>query len=128
MLWNIENNLQRIRNRSDYINTADLIGLQDQLNRLERESGVIPKRSRLFRGIDRLVEKQTVREVDRKRYIKLALFCGWFTGGHRLYAGQQITGLLYLLFCWTGIPLAMTVLDLMAVIPMTTDEQGKILI
>uniref|UniRef100_A0A7V4XQQ7 NINE protein n=1 Tax=Acidobacterium capsulatum TaxID=33075 RepID=A0A7V4XQQ7_9BACT len=33
----------------------------------------------------------------------LALFLGTF-GAHRFYLGENTAGVLYLVFCWTGIP------------------------
>ncbi|HEY1843428.1 MAG TPA: NINE protein [Buttiauxella sp.] len=33
----------------------------------------------------------------------LAFFLGWF-GAHKFYLGKTGQGILYLLFCWTGIP------------------------
>lgn len=33
----------------------------------------------------------------------LALFLGYF-GAHKFYLGQNFAGIMYLVFCWTGIP------------------------
>lgn len=35
--------------------------------------------------------------------ILLAFFLGWI-GGHKFYLGRIGQGLVYVLFCWTGIP------------------------
>lgn len=40
----------------------------------------------------------------------LASTLGWF-GAHRFYLGQRSAGLLYLLFCWTGIPALLALVD-----------------
>ena len=40
---------------------------------------------------------------SRVAAILLALFLGGF-GAHKFYLGQVGMGLLYLVFCWTGIP------------------------
>jgi TM2 domain-containing membrane protein YozV len=40
---------------------------------------------------------------DQTRAVLLAAFLGDF-GLHHFYLGQPYLGLLYLLFCWTGIP------------------------
>lgn len=66
------------------------------------------------------------RWVNRKKYVKLALTCGWLCGSHRFYAGQRLLGGLYLLFFWTGIPMAMTMVDLMIALPKVPDEDGMI--
>ena len=41
-------------------------------------------------------------EVNKVIYIILAVFLGGF-GVHKFYAGKMMSGLLHLLFCWTGI-------------------------
>lgn len=61
--------------------------------------------------------------VNRKKYILLAALTGWF-GGHRFYAKQYPAAIAYLLFCWTGISLAMTFVDLLVAIPKPVNEQG----
>lgn len=40
----------------------------------------------------------------------LAFFLGSF-GLHRIYLGNIITGLIYLLFMWTGIPLILGIIE-----------------
>ena len=76
---------------------------------------------------DWLAERQRgPKTVERKKYIRLALSCGWLCGAHRFYAGQKMLGVLYLLFCWPGIAFAMTLIDLMIVLPMQPDENGMI--
>ncbi|MBM6717184.1 TM2 domain-containing protein [Gemmiger formicilis] len=45
-------------------------------------------------------------------------------GAHRFYAKQWITAVVYLLTCWTGFSFAMTLIDVMVVVPMKTDEKG----
>lgn len=40
----------------------------------------------------------------------LALFLGAF-GIHKFYLGQIKTGMTYLLFCWTGVPLILSIFD-----------------
>ncbi|MCF0135115.1 MAG: TM2 domain-containing protein [Lachnospiraceae bacterium] len=55
----------------------------------------------------------------------LMFFTGAF-GGHRFYAKQYGLGVLYLLTCWTGFSLAMTVIDVLEFIPFPVDENGNI--
>lgn len=40
----------------------------------------------------------------------LAFFLGWI-GVHKFYLDQKGAGILYLLFCWTGIPLIVSIAD-----------------
>lgn len=110
------------------IKVNELIALEEELYELKRQQGV-KERPRLWMRLgDFLVahEEKTRRTVSRKRYIQLALSCGWLCGSHRLYSGKYISGLLYLLLCWTGIPMAMTMIDLMIVLPIKADENGII--
>lgn len=68
-------------------------------------------------------EKQRVR---KKTYIWLLVLTGWF-GGHRFYAKRYYLGALYLVFFWTMIPVMMSMLDLLEVIPIKQDEEGYVM-
>jgi len=39
-----------------------------------------------------------------------ALLLGWM-GVHKFYLGQTTQGVLYLLFCWTGVPLIIAIIE-----------------
>lgn len=65
--------------------------------------------------------------VNKKKYLLLMLFTGWF-GGHRYYERRWILGILYTALFWSGIPLAMTMVDAMIAIPKKADETGSILL
>lgn len=104
-----------------------LIALEQELADLKEQYGIKEKPKLWVRIGDWLIEKKSgPKTVERRKYIKLALCCGWFCGAHRFYARQKILGVLYLLFFWTGIPFAMTLIDLMIVLPMQADEDGMI--
>lgn len=64
---------------------------------------------------------------NKKTYLWLMLFLGWL-GGHRYYQGRWKLGLLYTLFCWTGIPLALCVTDFMEVVPIKADTEGCVVL
>ncbi len=51
----------------------------------------------------------------------LALFLGGL-GIHRFYLGQTMTGLLYLVFCWTFIPYLIALIDFFVFIFMSEDR------
>ncbi|HPR29249.1 MAG: TM2 domain-containing protein [Chitinophagales bacterium] len=51
-----------------------------------------------------------MKEKDRWTAIALAFLLGGL-GVHRFYLGQTGYGLLYLLFCWTFVPTAISVID-----------------
>ncbi|MPT30702.1 MAG: TM2 domain-containing protein [Chryseobacterium sp.] len=53
--------------------------------------------------------------------VLLAFFLGGI-GVHRFYLGQNILGLLYLLFCWTFIPALIALFDFFIFIFMPEDN------
>jgi TM2 domain-containing membrane protein YozV len=53
--------------------------------------------------------------------ILLALFLGG-VGIHKLYLGKILTGVLYLLFCWTFIPAILALVDIVILLTMTDDK------
>lgn len=124
----LEEQFDRLKGRSDYADMAKLAALEDELQEARREAGIPEKRNRLFRFIDSQIEKHRDRYVNKKTYLRLLFTCGWFTGAHRFYAGQKITGALYLLFFWTGIPFAMCLFDFMGIFPKKEDERGFVVL
>ena len=81
--------------------------------------GVIWKINRFF---DKYKKPHTVK---KKTYLLLILFTGWF-GGHRRYEKRYVLAVLYTAFCWTGVPLAMAILDAFQTFPLKADENGMI--
>ncbi|WP_242622721.1 TM2 domain-containing protein [Lachnoclostridium sp. Marseille-P6806] len=110
------------------VSAAEFIRLEEELLRLRESTGKRQPESRFVRWVDGLVQRRKYVSVNRKKYICLALSAGWLCGAHRFYAGRKLLGFLYLLFCWTGIPLAMTLIDLMIVLPMKEDEKGEVVL
>lgn len=111
----------------NFADPKKLISLEEELLALKREYGIAEKEKWWVKIGNQVAERTGEKKtVSRKRYIRLALSCGWLCGAHRFYSGQKILGMLYLLFCWTGIPFAMTLIDLMIVLPMKQDESGMI--
>ena len=104
--------------------------LENELQKTKEAYGIEEKETLLqkFAGwYHNLLNSREKRLVSRKTYIWRAVLTGWM-GGHRFYTHQYKTALIYLLTCWTGFPLAMTLVDLMIVIPMQSDDNGKVLI
>lgn len=66
-------------------------------------------------------------EVNKVIYIVLAIFLGGF-GIHKFYARKTITGLLYLVFCWTGIPQILAVVGAIITLFKPADQNGNILV
>ena len=101
--------------------------LEEELVALKKQQGTL-KLSLFMRVGDAIADYKEKKKAiaNRRKYIRLALTCGWLCGAHRFYARHYITGALYLLFCWTGIPLAMTLIDLMIALPKAADARGNI--
>ena len=109
---------------------TDIAFAQDELNQLKRAHGLEEEEKGLKKLISTALNNRETREkvlISKKKYVLLGLFTGIF-GGHRFYAKQYITAVLYLLLFWTGISISMTVIDLMIVAPIKADENGMILI
>lgn len=121
-----EQHIDQWRTNSDYVNTAELAALEQELQEVKQAAGIPEKRSRFCSFIDKRISACEEKDILRKTYITLLLSCGWFCGSHLFYAGKRIRGMLYLLFCWTGIPFAMSLIDLMQVLPIAADSEGKI--
>lgn len=87
-----------------------------------------PKEGKLSHLISSYFERRDAREkvtVNKKKHLLLAIFLGW-AGGHRFHARQWFLAWAYLLLCWTGISAAMTIVDILEIIPMPADENGNI--
>ena len=114
------------------VSPEDMFLAQMELEETKRKYGVEddPKEegpiSRVISGIFKLRDAREKQLVSKKKYMRLMLL-GMF-GAHRFYAKQYITAVLYLATCWLGISLAMTLIDVLVVIPMEPDENGHILI
>ncbi len=64
-------------------------------------------------------------KVSQVAYCVLALLLGGL-GVHKFYAGHVGLGLLYLLFCWTGIPSVIALVEFILAILKKPDAQGRI--
>lgn len=113
----------------DGVNIDEYVALQRELDELKRQNGT-SNEGRISRMISSFFERQDAREkvlVNKKKHLWIAVLLGW-CGGHRFHAKQYKLGVLYLLFCWSCIPIAMTIVDLLEIIPIPADENGNILI
>ena len=115
---------------NEMVNLDEYVAVQRELNELRRQQGIEPKEGKISSLISVFFKRKDEREkvlLSRKKLLLLAVFTGWM-GGHRFYARQYVLGVLYLLFFWTGVPMAMTIIDLMIYIPIPPDENGNILV
>ena len=64
-------------------------------------------------------------KINKGIYIMLCLFLGT-VGIHKFYAGKWGQGILYVALCWTGIPVALALFDLLVAIFKRSDNHGQI--
>lgn len=65
--------------------------------------------------------------VSKLVYCLLAFFLGWI-GAHKFYAGRIGAGIVYLLFCWTGIPAVISVIEFIIALCKKSDAAGNIVV
>ena len=65
------------------------------------------------------------RQVKKVVYCVLALLLGGI-GIHKFYAGKTLAGIVYILFCWTGIPSFIAVIEFVIALCKSSDEYGYI--
>ncbi|MGO2101380.1 TM2 domain-containing protein [Vagococcus salmoninarum] len=70
---------------------------------------------------------QAGKVINKWLYILVALFLGGF-GIHKFMVGQTGAGVMYLLFCWTGIPALIAFFSAIGAIFKTADINGNIII
>lgn len=110
------------------LNLDEYVALQRELDELKAQSDEGKKEGKLSRLISGYFERRDAREkvtVNKKKHLLLAIFLGW-AGAHRFQAKRWKLGLVYLLTCWSGFSTAMTIVDILEIIPMPADENGDI--
>ena len=107
-----------------------LLELEEELAQLKAAAGEEVRRPLWVKAGDYLIaHARTPVRISRKKYLTLALTCGWFTGAHRWYAGEKGWAVLYLLTSWTGIAAAMTIVDIFLLFARyEPDEEGMVVI
>ncbi|MEE3421157.1 MAG: TM2 domain-containing protein [Succinimonas sp.] len=71
---------------------------------------------------DIAIESHTVNKVI---YLLLIFFLGGL-GIHKFYARRPVAGVLYLLFCWTGIPVILAIISFVITLFTPADPAGNI--
>ncbi len=112
------------------IDLDEYVALQRELDELRKEQGIEPERKegKISRLISSYFEKKDNKpkvKINKKKHLWTAILFGW-AGGHRFQAKQYLLGAVYLLLCWSGFSMAMTIVDLLVIIPMPADEDGNI--
>jgi Predicted membrane protein len=67
------------------------------------------------------------RLVNKTIYLLITFFLGGI-GGHKFYTGKTFTGILFFLFCWTGIPALIALIDFIIGLTKPSDAQGNIIV
>ncbi len=121
-----------ILNPTHDVSVDDYLAAKAELDALRKQYGLEPKEKE--KGLSRLIssffawrENREKVSVSKKKLLWLAVLTGW-CGGHRFYSRRYVLGALYLLFFWSGVPTAMTIIDLLEIIPIPPDETGNILV
>ena len=81
---------------------------------------IIKLKSQQTQNINLKVQKNK----DKNVTAILAFFLGGL-GIHRFYLGQTLFAFLYLIFCWTFIPLCISIIDFFAFIFMSSNKFNK---
>lgn len=114
--------------KGDQTLVSDIMLAERELNELKEQYGMQEEEKGVKRAISSFFDRKEAQSqipLKKKTYIWLAVLLGW-VGAHRFYSKQYVTAVLYLLTCWSGFSIAMTVVDLMFVIPKKADENGNI--
>lgn len=65
--------------------------------------------------------------VNKIAYVLLAFFLGGL-GVHKFYAKKTMAGILYFIFCWTGIPALISLVEAIMALTKDGDANGNIII
>ncbi len=112
------------------VSIEDYMAAKAELDDLKKKQGTAPEEKGLSKLITRFFQGREDREkvlVSRKKLLWMTFLLGW-CGGHRFYSKRYVLGVLYAAFCWTGISIAMSIIDLVEYIPIPPDENGNILV
>lgn len=113
------------------VTLEEYLAAKAELEELEKKYGITEdkKEGPISRAITNFFDRRDAREqvkVNKKKDLWLCILLGW-AGGHRFYQKQYLLGFLYLALCWCGFSMAMSIVDLLIIIPKQPDEDGNIL-
>lgn len=118
----------------EHVNYEEYLAAQAELRYLREKYGIEDpdkeKEGKISRMISNFFERRDMRQkvlVNRKKFLWLLVLTGW-CGGHRFYAHHYKVAIFYLLTCWTGMSIAMSIIDFLQFVPYPVDENGCILV
>ena len=86
----------------------------------------ILKITKLFNvSLNQLIKGVKIMETNKYIYSALAFFLGGL-GIHKFYVKQNKKGILYLLFCWTGIPGVIGIIEGILALLKPSDDKNNI--
>ena len=106
-------------------NTRDNTGLQSNINNSNSSNNSNNNTNNEKRENEKHSRTKEKKRVKKVAYILLAIFLGIF-GVHKFYADKTSSGVLYIVFMWTGIPFIISFFEGIAAIFMKADDEGYI--
>lgn len=64
--------------------------------------------------------------MKNKTLATILALCLGFLGMHQFYLNDNITGILYLIFCWTLLPIVLSVMDFFILLWMKHENFNKL--
>lgn len=118
------------KKKEESVSMKEYLDASMELEKLRKENGIEVEEKGISKWITRFFNYKENRQkvaLNKKKYLWVMLLLGW-CGGHRFMAKQYVLGVVYLLLCWTGFSVAMTLIDLLIAIPLEADENGMVLV
>lgn len=118
------------KKKEESVSMKEYLDASMELEKLRKENGIEVEEKGISKWITRFFNYRENRQkvaLNKKKYLLVMLLLGW-CGGHRFMAKQYVLGAVYLLLCWTGFSVAMTLIDLLIAIPLEADENGMVLV
>ena len=118
------------KKKEESVSMKEYLDASMELEKLRKENGIEVEEKGISKWITRFFNYKENRQkvaLNKKKYLLVMLLLGW-CGGHRFMAKQYVLGAVYLLLCWTGFSVAMTLIDLLIAIPLEADENGMVLV
>lgn len=116
----------------NHVSYEEYLSAKGELDYLREKYGIESpeKEGKISRMISNFFERRDARQrikVKRKTFLWLLVLTGW-CGGHRFYAHHYKLGIFYLLTCWSGFSIAMSIIDFLQFVPYPVDENGYIIV